>query len=143
MAIPLAAQQPHGARPVPSPVRSAASPVRTFQVGGTVIHALGGGPLAGVDLSLAPIGKGGDSKSTDAQTSVSDANGRFLFTGVAAGKYVLSGRRHGFPLQQLDAHGSLFTAVVVGPEKNSENLVFRLRPEGSISGRITDEQGEA
>ena len=39
-------------------------------------------------------------------------------------------------------HEQFTTAILVGPDLNSENLVFPLSPEGVISGEVTDEAGE-
>lgn len=137
LTLPLAAQQPGAATPhtaAPHPVAPAA---HGFQISGTVVHALNGEPLAGVEVAIAPT-----AKRDDFETTVTDASGRFLFKGVAAGKYVLMGKRRGFPQQQFDGHGPFSTAIVVGPDKNSDNLIFRLKPEGVISGRVSDEQDE-
>ncbi len=117
----------------------AATAARTFQISGTLIHALNGGPIAGAEVMIAP----NDTNAAPVQTTISDAGGRFSLKGVAPGKYVLAAKHRGFPQQAFDGHGPFSTAVAVGPDKNSENLVFRLKPEGSISGKVTDEQGDA
>ena len=39
-------------------------------------------------------------------------------------------------------HEQFTTAILVGPNLNTENLVFPLAPEGVISGEVTDEAGE-
>ena len=116
----------------------AAPAARTFQISGTLVHALNGGPIAGAEVMIAPAG----TNEPSAQTTTSDAGGHFSLKGVASGKYVLTAKHRGFPQQALDGHGPFSTAVAVGPDKNSENIVFRLKPEGSISGRVTDEQGD-
>jgi len=131
-AFPLAAQQP-----VASPARPAPPVAHGFQISGTVIHALNGEPMAGVEVVVAPTGK-----RDDFHTMVTDANGRFLFRDVAPGKYILAAKHRGFPQQLFEGHGPFSTAIVVGAGKNSEDLAFRLKPEGSISGRITDEQDD-
>jgi len=117
----------------------AATAAHTFQISGTLIHALNGVPIAGAEVMIAP----NDTKEASVQTTISDASGHFLLKGVAPGKYVLAAKHRGFPQQAFDGHGPFSTAVAVGPDKNSENLVFRLKPEGSISGRVSDEQGDA
>ena len=131
-AFPLAAQQPAG-----SPAHPALPSAQGFQISGTVIHALNAEPLAGVEVAVAPTGK-----RDDFHTTVTDANGRFLFRDVAAGKYILAAKHRGFPQQLFEGHGPFSTAIAAGVGKNSEDLVFRLKPEGSISGRITDEQDD-
>jgi hypothetical protein len=102
-----------------------------------VVHALNNEPVAATEIAIALV-----SQHTQVESAVSDSNGRFVFQDIAAGKYVLSARRRGFPLQEFEAHGPFSTAIAVGPGKNSTDLVFRLKPEASISGRITDEQDD-
>ncbi|HTC92290.1 MAG TPA: carboxypeptidase-like regulatory domain-containing protein [Terriglobales bacterium] len=128
LALALQAQQP-----------AAAKAARTFQISGTLVHALNGGPIAGAEVMITT----NETNDAPFQNTVTDAGGRFLFKSVAPGKYVLTARHRGFPQQALDAHGPFSTAVAVGSDKNSENLLFPLKPEGSISGRVTDEQGDA
>jgi hypothetical protein len=111
---------------------------RTFQISGTLVHALNGEPIAGAEVMITA----NETNDAPSQATVTDAGGRFLFKGVEPGKYVLFAKHRGFPQQALDGHGPFSTAVAVGPDKNSENLVFRLKPEGSISGKVTDEQAD-
>lgn len=127
LALALQAQQP-----------AAANAARTFQISGTLVHALNGGPIAGAEVMITT----NETNEAPFQTTVTDSGGRFLFKSVASGKYVLTAKHKGFPPQALDAHGPFSTAVAVGPAKNSENLIFRLKPEGSISGKVNDEQGD-
>src|SRR5215471_554329 len=139
LALPLCAQQPAevGARQPAAP-RSTAPALGAFEISGIVVHALNNEPVAAAEVALAPV-----TQRTQVESAVSDSNGRFVFHDIAAGKYVLSARRRGFPLQEFEAHGPFSTAIAVGPGKNSIDLVFRLKPEASISGRITDEQDDA
>jgi hypothetical protein len=75
---------------------------------------------------------------------VSGADGAFHFDGVRAGKYQLSAERRGFASQQYQQHeGQFSTAIAVGPALDSGNIVFRVAPDASFSGRIADEQGDA
>ncbi|HTC92283.1 MAG TPA: carboxypeptidase regulatory-like domain-containing protein [Terriglobales bacterium] len=128
----LVAQQPS------APASEAAR--KTFQISGTVVHAQNGGPLAQTEVSISPVG------NRDAfpapQTMVTGEDGRFLFKNVSPGKYSLVAEHKGFPRQALDEHEYYSTAIAVGPDKVSDNIVFRLLPDGSISGKISDEDGD-
>ncbi len=70
------------------------------------------------------------------------ADGHFQFDHVAAGKYLLAAQRHGYRSEKLDEHGDFSTGVAVGPDLVSERIIFRLRPDSSIAGRISDEANE-
>src|SRR6058998_3963286 len=48
----------------------------------------------------------------------------------------------GFARQAFDEHEGFSTAIAVGSNLISENLIFRLRPDAVISGTIFDEQNE-
>ena len=62
---------------------------------------------------------------------------------MRAGKYQLSAERRGFASQQYQQHENFSTAIVAGPGLDSGNIVFRVLPDASFSGRIADEQGDA
>lgn len=109
-----------------------------FQISGTVVNAINDQPLGGAYVTISAI------QGTAARTVMTGANGAFLFDGVRAGKYQLSAERRGFASQQYQQHeGRFSTAIAVGPALDSGNIVFRLLPDASFSGRIADEQGDA
>ena len=76
------------------------------------------------------------------QAVVAADSGRFTFQVSDPGKYVLVAQGQGFPRQAWDEHNGFSTAVVVGPEKIREKIVFCVRPEASVSGTVTDEANE-
>jgi hypothetical protein len=114
---------------------SAARP--SFRITGTVVSALTAQPLAHAEVEI-----GLAMKSETVQSLVTTDDGRFQFDGLLPGKYWLRAARNGFSLQGFDEHEGYFTGIVVGPGLLSEDLIFRLRPDASISGMITDEQNE-
>jgi hypothetical protein len=73
---------------------------------------------------------------------ITAGDGRFQFNNVPEGKYSLVARRNGYRTQSLNDHDGFNSAVVVGPGKDSQSLIFRLQPSGSISGRVVDEYGD-
>jgi protocatechuate 3,4-dioxygenase beta subunit len=130
------------------PSTPAATVRPSFRISGKVLNALSGQPLARAAVMIAPAPGTESAQSTEpapepsARVLTGD-DGSFQFGGLAAGKYLLVGQARGFARQGFDEHEGYFTAVVVGPNLPSEGLVFRLRPDASISGTITDEQNEA
>jgi len=123
----LAAQQ----RSVP-----AASP-GGFQISGTLVDAATGAPLAHARVAVAPVTQRGDFT-----TIITGDDGRFLFRDLASGKYSLTAQARGYLTQSFNQHDAFSTAIVVGPDLDSSNLVFRLPREGAVSGVVTDEAGE-
>jgi hypothetical protein len=66
----------------------------------------------------------------------------FLFEHLVRGKYILSAKRRGYTSQNYDAHEGFTTAIAVGPQLNSENIVFRLLPAAAIKGQVVAYSGE-
>jgi len=109
-----------------------------FQISGTVVNASNDQPLANAYVTITPV------QGSAARTVMSGADGAFRFDGVRAGKYQLSAERRGFASQQYQQHeGQFSTAIAAGPGLDSGNIVFRVVPDASFSGRIADEQGDA
>jgi hypothetical protein len=121
-----------GQRPKPP---AAAHP--HFRISGVVVNALGGEPLAQTTVLIAPV-----ESRDDTQQVTTGEDGRFSFENLATGKYAMSAQRRGFAQQSYQQHELYSTAVAVGPGLTSENLVFQLSPDASISGAVTDEDNE-
>jgi len=118
-------------------IAPAVSALQNFAVGGTVIQASSGEPVVAALVLISPV-----NRSDQVQSVFTDTSGRFLFQGIAAGKYRLRATRKGYPAQDFEEHSPFFTAIAVGPDKDTGNLIFRLKPEGSIAGRVTDDEGD-
>src|SRR5260370_317977 len=108
-----------------------------FRISGTVINAVTDQPVADALVKI-----GFAQKQEAARSVQTDESGRFAFEGLAPAKYWLVGERQGFQRQGYNEHSGFFTAIVVGPGLQSEDIVFRLRPDASISGIVTDDQHE-
>lgn len=108
-----------------------------FQISGTLVDATTGAPLAHARVAIAPVVERGDFT-----TIVTGEDGRFLFRDLASGKYSLTAQARGYLTQSFNQHDTFSTAIVVGPDLDSSNLVFRLPHEGAITGVVTDEAGE-
>src|SRR5579863_4233412 len=109
-----------------------------LRITGTVVSALTAQPLTRTEVEI-----GLASKSETLQSLLTSDDGRFQFDGLLPGKYWLRAARNGFSEQGFNEHDGYFTGIVVGPGLQSEDLIFRLRPDASISGVITDEQNDA
>lgn len=132
-----------------APQERTASPSQpVFRIGGVVVDSLSGAQLAGTQVSIVAT-----LPPNAVRATTTGADGRFLFENVARGKYNLIARRRGYITQSFNEHELFSTAIAVGPGPNApggkstglnpEELVFRLRPSASISGRITDGMNEA
>lgn len=105
---------------------------------GRVVNAVNGHPLAGAQVWIGTA----DNFEETQQTMLAADDGSFAFTVSEAGKYVMQGEAHGFRRQGLEQHGMYISAVVVGAGVNSEDMIFRLRPDGRILGTVVDEDHE-
>lgn len=108
-----------------------------FEISGRLINSVTGDVVRGASLELAAV-----TQRQDVQHLAAAADGSFEFHNLAPGKYSLGVQAPGFPNQLFEQHGPFSTAVVVGPDKISKGIIFRVRPEGSISGRVLDEHNE-
>jgi hypothetical protein len=107
------------------------------RIGGKVVDAHSGAPLARCAVEIGPTSNQGASRSME-----TGEDGQFLFTGLAQGKYSLSASKRGYLTQAYEEHDNFSTAIAVGPGLNSEGLTFKVVPQAVISGVVSDEQGE-
>jgi protocatechuate 3,4-dioxygenase beta subunit len=126
LTVSAAAQQP-----------AKASPRGSFRISGKVVNAVTGDALSNVEVT---IGRNQDGEA--AQSVVSADGGRFQFENLPAGKYWLAAHGHGFSPQRFNEHENYSTAIAVGSDLNSRDLVFRLWPDATIMGTVLDEQSE-
>jgi hypothetical protein len=117
--------------------RSDATTTTTFRISGRVVNSMSNAPVPGAYVMMIT-----SSAPTLNRTVRAGTDGSFAFTRIPAGRYSLRARRKGYIEQLYLQHEQFTTAIVVGPNLNSEDLVFPLAPEGVISGEVTDEVGE-
>lgn len=130
-------QAPSAPAPSKTPAPARAAEQKSFRISGTVVDAVTGQPLAHAQVSINAQGV-----RDSAQFSVTDEDGRFVFENLAPGHYPLFARRRGYLQQFYKQHDQFSTAIIVGPELNSEDLQFEMRPDASISGQVLDEMSE-
>ncbi len=119
---------------------STASPPQTYGIAGMVVNSVTGQPVASASVAIGPTAN----RNGDVSKAVTTGpDGRFVFTGLATRKYSLMATAHGFGLQAFDHHDGYATAIAVGPDLDSEHLVFRLDPDSSIEGQVIDDNNDA
>ncbi len=104
------------------------------------MNSLTGQAIPGASVAVAPTSEGTDRDITKSVTT--GADGRFSFSGLIQGKYSLMAAARGFSLQYFEHHDPFATAIAVGPDLDAEHLVFRLQPDASIEGQVTDENND-
>jgi hypothetical protein len=108
-----------------------------YSISGVVVNAMTGQPLDRTDVTLLNAADG----SMVAETST-NADGRFIFEQLAAGKYSLRASRRGYVASAYDEHEGFSTAIVTGEGLVSDGLRFRLPPRAVITGTVTDDSGD-
>jgi|SRR5579859_2303519 len=125
---PAASQQPNS---------STAPAAQLWQISGKVVDARSGQAVARCVVEITPTSHRSQSLSFE-----TGDDGRFEFRGIPLGKYELSAARRGYITQSYQQHEEFSTAIAVGPDRISEDLVFRLTPQAIFYGTIIDEAGE-
>jgi 5-hydroxyisourate hydrolase-like protein (transthyretin family) len=144
LAASLSAQQ---SSPAPSPQTQAPAPAQQpapaqhgFRITGIVVDYVTGQPINQASVAIAPLSHGEERDIS--KSVVTGADGRFSFAGLSQGKYSLNGRARGYSFQPFDRHDEYSTAIAVGPDLDSEHLMFRLQPDAAIDGQVTDENND-
>jgi protocatechuate 3,4-dioxygenase beta subunit len=141
---PAFAQQRPPAPPAPQPPRdlqpaTAAVPTGTGSISGTVVIAGSGQPArrARVNLSGAEL-RGG-------RTATTDAEGRFAFQGLPAGRFTVSASKTGHVNitfgQRKPGSGRPGTPIQLGDGQKVQ-VALQLPKGGVISGTVLDEHGD-
>jgi len=105
-----------------------------------VVNAVSGEPLKKVHLTIRPLG----APTGVPYGTMTDNAGHFLIDDVDPGRYNFAASRNGFVTQTYSAHGSTNrnTLLTLSNGDKLKEIVFKLTPQGVISGRILDEDGE-
>ncbi len=107
-------------------------------IAGRVLNSVTGAPVRKALVRLNPEG---DAPLMAGET---DADGRFQFTGLPAGKYWLSAHHAGFTDRTYGARPNLQFGppFVLAPAEHRTDVDIKLPPLGAISGRVLDEDGD-
>ena len=114
-----------------------ALPPATCQIAGTVLDSDSNQPLGAVQVFIAPV-----IERNGAISYLTAADGHFVFSDLAPGKYLLAARRPGYTQQLLDQHEGYSTAVACGSGLDTTHIRFPLQRAGSISGTVLDDNNE-
>jgi hypothetical protein len=117
----------------------AAAPVEMGSVSGWVVNTATGKPVERAAVVMNPSGAAGGT----ILRAITGAGGRFAFSTVEPGNYVIGAVRAGFAVAAqpgLQSTGGRVNVTVASGAKVAE-LKLRLTPAAVISGRVTDEEG--
>jgi hypothetical protein len=126
-----------GSAAAQQPGSSTTSAAQSWHISGKVVDARSGQALARCVVEITPT----DHRSPALSFETGD-DGRFDFGGVPFGKYELSAAKRGYLTQSYQQHEDFWTAIAVGPERVSEDLLFNLMPQAIFYGTVNDEAGE-
>jgi 5-hydroxyisourate hydrolase-like protein (transthyretin family) len=108
-----------------------------FRIAGTVVNAVTGEPVRGATVAALAVA---DSHTVSSVETGED--GHFSLTGLGVAKYQLTASRRGFRTAFFDEHDEYSTAIVTGPDQETERLTFRLTPGGVIHGVVLTDGGD-
>jgi protocatechuate 3,4-dioxygenase beta subunit len=108
------------------------------RVEGTVLNSVTGEPVPRVPVTLWNISadRASGGAASSAQTN---AEGKFVFAGLAAGAYAIRAQRDNFQYIEPKRSGPL--TLNAGDQKT--DLVVQITPLGAIAGHVRNEEGDA
>jgi len=133
----LTAQEPLGDQQTADP--QPARPEDKCSIEGRALNAQTGDPVRKAHIRLYSI----DGRNNN-YSATTDAGGHYTVQEVDPGSYSLFAERNGFIQTEYGAHGTnrAPAAVTLNPGQRVRDISFRLIPQGVISGRVLDEDGE-
>jgi Carboxypeptidase regulatory-like domain len=111
-----------------------------YEIHGVVVDAKTGAPLAEAELA---VQESAEPNGPPFEMVQSEADGSFRVARLAEGKYTLRAVRQGYAQQALLQHENFWSGVAVGPGKDSLHVRFPLHTSATITGQVTDENGES
>jgi hypothetical protein len=116
--------------------QDSARAAKTASIAGTVVKDPGSLPLKKVLIQVVAEGQG------ESYTASTDADGHFRVEGVVPGRYRIFIERTGFIEVNNRGRKSDVNVVTIQAGQSIEDLLFRMLPTATITGRITDEDGD-
>lgn len=122
------------------------------RVSGKVLNAITGEPVRKATVTMQPAGGGqqqggppgfGGGGMRGGLSAATDNAGAFVFESVTPGRYRVSGEKTGFIRSTFGGRGGgIGSEVIVSTGSDKADVVVRMTPQGIVSGRILDEDGE-
>ena len=123
--------------------QEAVLPQEKCSIEGTVVDAVSGQPLRGAEVRLRGFTPGATAPVAQSASAGTDANGRFVFEGLTAGRFRLMASHDGYLDDNRGTPGLLRGKMLtVAPGQHANDIVIRLVPNGAIAGHITNEAGK-
>ena len=128
---------------------AAPPPAAKGSIEGQVVNATTGAPLKRATIRVVAVMPPVQANASQPQRPVminkeTDEHGRFSIPNLDPGKYRVTAERQGFLRQSWGAHkysgGS--TPIAVAEGQTVKSIDFRLLPQGVITGKVLDEDGE-
>ncbi len=107
------------------------------RIAGVLVNAATGEPVRRATVEAL---KEADSRAV--ASCVTDSDGHFALSGLAAAKYELTASKRGFRTAFYDEHDEFSTAIVTGPDQDTTHLRFKLTPGAVLHGVVTGDDGE-
>jgi hypothetical protein len=109
-----------------------------------MVRVTGSVPQAPGVANAAQGGRGGPPVRPVIVNKETDEQGRFAIANLEPGKYRVTAERQGFLRQSWGArkYSGGSTQVLVGDGQTVKQIDFRLMPQGVITGKVLDEDGE-
>jgi protocatechuate 3,4-dioxygenase beta subunit len=134
-------------RNVPVPAAEPVKPEDRCVIQGAVFSASNGEPLRKAIVRLNRIAEGGRGSGPQSTLSaMTDATGQYTISSIEPGRYRLAVERAGFVSQQYGVRAGTIqtsgTILNLAKGQKMSDLLFRLVPQGVITGRVFDEDGD-
>jgi len=136
----------------------AQAPAPQATIRGFVTRATTGDPIAGAQVTITraaaaagarPPAAAGPEMATSLERGLipavtTDERGRFEINDVAPGAYRIAAARNGYSRQEYGQRSAnrAGTPINVSAGQRIDDIVFRLTPAATITGRVTDNKGE-
>jgi protocatechuate 3,4-dioxygenase beta subunit len=111
---------------------------KVASIEGVVVNELTKEPIRKVEISLRKQGAFGGNA---AYSAVTDAAGKFRVESIEPGEYMLMQRKTGFIVSRSN-YGFSARLLKLGAGQALTGLRYNLLPQGLVSGRVVDDEGE-
>jgi hypothetical protein len=127
-----------------APPRAQAGPEDLCSLEGQALSAQTGGPVGKAMISLTRADAPSGAATVPPFSTVSDPAGRFAMDRIEPGRYRLRAFRSGYAEMEYGSRGQgrAGTILALAPGQRMKDIVFRLTPYATISGRALDEDGD-